>query len=383
MDIKLRKTYFDVAATTPIDKEVADLMHEINLDFFGNPSSIHQFGQKAHNVLEKSRKKISSLLKCHESEIFFTSGGTESNNIVLKSSLKKGDHFITSNYEHPAILKVAKDLQNRGIEVTYVEPTNKGTINTESIKNAIKKETKLVSIMYVNNEIGTMNPIREISNLCKDNNILFHTDAVQYVGKMPIDLSKLNINYLSIAAHKFYGPKSIGILYVSRGNSISPLFIGGGQEKGIRPGTENISLIAGMSKALELASNNMGKNIEHISHMEKILINELNKTKVKYKINGENRLPGLLNITFLDIDGQTLLMNLDMAGIAISYGSACSSGSSKPSDVLIKIGVQEKLAKNSVRISIGKFIEKNDVLNLVKNIKMLMPEIKKEVQNIG
>ena len=383
MNSQNRKTYFDVAATTPLDPQVASLMHDINLNFFGNPSSIHQFGQKAHNILEKSRKKISSILNCHESEIIFTSGGTESNNTVLKSILKKGDHLITSSYEHPAILKVAKALENIGVIVTYINPTIDGIVNPEDIKNAFQKNTKLVSIMYANNEVGSINPIKEIATICKNSDILFHSDAVQYIGKMPIDLSKQKVDFLSIAAHKFYGPKSVGILYVKRDKNIDPLFIGGGQEKGIRPGTENISLIAGMSHALEIAYNDIEKNLSHISNMEKILIDELNKNSINYKINGTNRLPGLLNISFYDIEGQTLLMNLDMAGIAISYGSACSSGSSKPSDVLIKIGIDEEIAKNSVRISIGKFIKKDDILNLVNNIKMIIPEPNKKVENIG
>ena len=383
MNSQNRKTYFDVAATTPLDPQVASLMHDINLNFFGNPSSIHQFGQKAHNILEKSRKKISSILNCHESEIIFTSGGTESNNTVLKSILKKGDHLITSSYEHPAILKVAKALENKGVIVTYINPTIDGIVNPEDIKNAFQKNTKLVSIMYANNEVGSINPIKEIATICKNSDILFHSDAVQYIGKMPIDLSNQKVDFLSIAAHKFYGPKSVGILYVKRGKNIDPLFIGGGQEKGIRPGTENISLIAGMSHALEIAYNDIEKNLSHISNMEKILIDELNKNSINYKINGTNRLPGLLNISFYDIEGQTLLMNLDMAGIAISYGSACSSGSSKPSDVLIKIGIDEEIAKNSVRISIGKFIKKDDILNLVNNIKMIIPEPNKKVENIG
>jgi cysteine desulfurase len=383
MNSENKQTYFDVAATTPLDPEVASLMHNINLSFFGNPSSIHQFGQKAHNILEKSRKKISSILNCHESEIVFTSGGTESNNMVLKSILKRGDHLITSSYEHPAILKVAKNLESKGVLVTYIDPTIEGKINPEDVRKAIQQNTKLISIMYANNEIGSINPIKEIANICNDNNILFHSDAVQCIGKIPIDLSNQKIDFISIAAHKFYGPKSMGILYISRENNIDPLFIGGGQEKGIRPGTENISLIAGMSLALEIATNNMEKNVSHISSMEKTLVEELNKNNINYKINGENRLPGLLNISFYDIEGQTLLMNLDMAGIAISYGSACSSGSSKPSDVLIKIGLDEKIAQNSVRISIGKFIKKDDILNLVDNIKMVIPESSKRIKNIG
>tara|TARA_B100000029_G_scaffold397586_1_gene395905 strand:+ start:440 stop:1588 length:1149 start_codon:yes stop_codon:yes gene_type:complete len=382
MDQNHKKTYFDIAATTPLNSEVANLMHEINTDFFGNPSSIHQFGQKAHNILEKSRKTICSILGCKESEIFFTSGGTESNNIVLNSALKKGDHLITSSYEHPAVLKVANNLELKGVDVTYVDPNTNGIIELESIQKAINDNTKLISIMYVNNELGTINPIKEISKLCKQKNILFHTDAVQYIGKLPFNLLEYSIDFLSIAAHKFYGPKSIGALYMANGNNIDPLFIGGGQEKGIRPGTENIALIAGMCKALELSYNSMDENIAHITSMEKILIAELDKHNINYKINGSLRVPGILNITFHDIDGQTLLMNLDMVGVAISYGSACASGSSKPSSALLSIGIDNETAQKSVRISIGRFIKKEDVINLVHSINSFIPN-KKEEKSIG
>ena len=230
--------------------------------------------------------------------------------------------------------------------------------------------------MYVNNELGTINPLKEISKLCKQKNILFHTDAVQYIGKLPFNLSEYSIDFLSLAAHKFYGPKSIGALYMANGNTINPLFIGGGQEKGIRPGTENIALIAGMSKALEISYNSMDKNIAHITNMEKILIAELDKCNINYKINGDLRVPGILNITFSDIDGQTLLMNLDMLGIAISYGSACASGSSKPSSALLSIGIDNEAAQKSVRISIGKFIKKEDIVNLVHSIDSFIPNKK-------
>jgi len=373
MDQNHTKTYFDIAATTPLNEEVANLMHKINVDFFGNPSSIHQFGQKAHNILEKSRKKICSILGCKESEIFFTSGGTESNNIVLNSTLGKGDHLITSSYEHPAVLKVANSLELKGVDVTYIAPNKNGIIELKNIKDAINKNTKLISIMYVNNELGTINPLKEISKLCKQKNILFHTDAVQYIGKLPFNLSEYSIDFLSLAAHKFYGPKSIGALYMANGNTINPLFIGGGQEKGIRPGTENIALIAGMSKALEISYNNMDKNITHITNMEKILIAELDKCNINYKINGDLRVPGILNITFNDIDGQTLLMNLDMVGIAISYGSACASGSSQPSSALLSLGIDNETAQKSVRISIGKFIKEEDIVNLVHSIDSFIP----------
>ena len=369
--------YFDIAATTPLDPRVAEIMNELNKKSFGNPSSVHQFGQKAHNLLEKNRKKIANILSCHESEIFFTSGGTESNNIALQGTLNKGDHLITSNYEHPAILKLAKHLEENDIEVTYLGPNSNGIINIQSIRNAIKKNTKLVSIMYVNNEIGSINPINDIADYCNKKNILFHTDAVQYIGKDNFNFSENNIDLLSIGAHKFYGPKAVGLLYIKRGLVLNPLFIGGGQEKGLRPGTENVSLISGMTEALAFAYAEMEKNILHIKKMEDLFIAELKKSEINFKINGNPRLSGLINITFNDIDGQTLLMQLDMLGIAISYGSACASGSSKPSTALLNIGLSEKSAKKTVRISIGKYITKDNILSLVSNLQSIIPKTDK------
>ena len=369
--------YFDIAATTPLDPRVTKIMNEINEKSFGNPSSVHQFGQKAHNLLEKNRKKIANILSCHESEIFFTSGGTESNNIALQGTLSKGDHLITSNYEHPAILKLAEHLEKNGIEVTYIGPNSNGAISIQSIIKAMKENTKLVSIMYVNNEIGSINPINEIADYCNEKNVLFHTDAVQYIGKNDFNFSKNNIDLLSIGAHKFYGPKAVGLLYIKKGLILNPLFIGGGQEKGIRPGTENVSLISGMTEALDFAYNEMENNIHHIKKMEDLFITELLRSKINFKINGSPRLSGLINITFNDIDGQTLLMQLDMHGIAISYGSACASGSSKPSAALLNIGLSEEFAKKTVRISIGKHITKDNILSLVSNLESIIPKTDK------
>ena len=377
MNINSDTVYFDIAATTPLDPRVAEIMNKINEESFGNPSSIHQFGQKAHNLLEKNRKKIAEILCCHESEIFFTSGGTESNNIALQGALNKGDHLITSNYEHPAILKLAKHLEKNGIEVTYIEPDSNGTIKTQSVIASIKENTKLVSIMYVNNEIGSINPISEIADYCNKKNVLFHTDAVQYIGKNNFNFSNKNIDLLSIGAHKFYGPKAVGLLYIKRGLILNPLFIGGGQEKGLRPGTENVSLISGMTEALSIAYNAMGENIVHIQKMEDLFISELKKSEINFKINGNPRLKGLINITFSNIDGQTLLMQLDMRGIAISYGAACSSGSSKPSAALLNIGLSEESSKRTVRISIGKHITEENILSLVSNLQSIIPKTDK------
>jgi len=365
--------YFDVAATTPLDVEVIEEMNRINRNNFGNPSSIHQFGQQAHNVLERSRKNISKLLSCHESEIYFTSGGTESNNLALKGILKADNHLITTSYEHPAVLKVAKELMKEGVNATFLKPNQNGIIDPIELKKAITPKTKLVSIMHVNNELGTINPIADIGEICKDSGILFHTDAVQYIGKGPLNLSTTPVDLLSIGAHKFYGPKGIGILFAKRGISMKPLLIGGGQEKGLSPGTENISLIAGMSKALDIAYNKMIENSEHIKGMEQKFIHSLNDSNINYKINGFPRLSGIINVTFNDIDGHDLLMNLDLRGIAISFGSACASGSAKASSALLETGMLKEDAKKTVRISIGKFIKKKDIDTLIDNLKKIIP----------
>jgi len=370
--IKTKNLYFDIAATTPLDLRVANHMHEINKDIYGNPSSIHQIGQKAHNIIERSRKKIAENLHCKQSEIYFTSGGSESNNIALRGVLSKGDHFITASYEHPAILEVAKYLEKNNIKVSYIKPNSDGVINPEDIKKEIKSNTKLVSIMAVNNEIGTINPIEEISNICKNNKIYFHSDAVQYIGKRKINLDTLNIDMLSLGAHKFYGPKGIGAIYIKSGIHINPFIFGGGQEKGIRPGTENPSLISGMCHALEIAMKDLKKNSTHIKNMETLFFKLLNKTKINYKVNGNPRLDGIINITFFDYDGHSLLLNLDMKNIAISFGSACASGSAKASSALLSIGLQEEIANKTVRISIGKQITDKNIYFLIDTLKEII-----------
>ncbi len=363
--IKTNNLYFDTAATTPLDLRVADYMHEINKDIFGNPSSIHQVGQKSHNIIERSRKKIAELLHCKQSEIYFTSGGSESNNIALRGILKSGDHLITASYEHPAILDVAEYLESIDIEVTYVKPNQDGIVEAQNIKKAIKSNTKLVSIMAVNNEIGTINPINQISDMCKEHKIYFHTDAVQYIGKREINLNSSSIDMLSLGAHKFYGPKGVGAIYIKSGVSVNPFIFGGGQEKGIRPGTESPSLISGLCHALTIAMEDLEKNSKHIHDMENLFLELLDKTKIKYNVNGKSRLKGIVNITFFDFDGHSLLLNLDMRNIAISFGSACASGTAKASPVLLSIGLNEDIANKTVRISIGKHIAENDIHSLV------------------
>ena len=377
----MNNLYFDIAATTPIDNNVSKLMMEIQNTIFGNPSSIHQFGQKARSVIEKSRRQIAKSFNCKPNEIIFTSGGSESNNLVLKGLLKKGDHLITSSYEHPAITKVAHKLEKNNIEVTYITPNKRGLINPNDIKNAIKENTKLISIMYINNELGCINPIEEIVEIAKGKNIKVHTDAVQLIGKKLLDLNTLKVDFLSIAPHKYYGPKGIGGLFIRSGNLLETTLEGGGQEKNIRPGTENISGIAGMGLATEIAVENTEKNSKKIKNLEKLLIDKLNEKEITYKINGENRTPGIINITFPNILGQNLVMKLDLEGIAVSFGSACSSGATKPSSVLLNLGLTDDEALKTIRISIGMFHNENDIYYLVNKLHEILNKENYEVEN--
>ena len=361
----MNNLYFDIAATTPLDNNVSKLMTEIQNTVFGNPSSIHQFGQKSRSLIETARRQMASSLNCKPNELIFTSGGSESNNLVLKGLLKAGDHLITSSYEHPAIIKVSQELEKCGVEVSYIKPSVDGIIDSNDIESAIKQNTKLISIMYVNNEIGSVNPIGNIVEVAKKNNIKVHTDAVQIIGKQPLDIKKIDVDFLSIAAHKYYGPKGIGALFVKSGNILDSVLQGGGQEKNLRPGTENISGIVGMGLATQIAIQNVAENSKKILDLENTFINELNEKKINYKLNGKCRIPGILNITFPAILGQTLVMKLDLNGVAVSFGSACSSGTPKPSEVLLNLGLTSDEALRTIRISIGKFHTDNDIYDLV------------------
>jgi len=356
--------YCDSAATTPIDKDVIKEMNMISTSIFGNPSSIHKFGQESRAIVERARLNISNLLGCNLSEIIFTGCGSESNNIAMLGILNKGDHLVTSSYEHPAILKTAKELELKGVEVSYVKPSSNGIIEPTNIQNAIKENTKLVSVMYVNNELGTQNPIKQISEITNKLGILFHTDAVQAIGKKNINLSETKIDLLSLSAHKFYGPKGVGALYVKDGVKLIPTYFGGGQEKDLRPGTENIAYIHGMSVALEISLRDQDIWHKKLSEYENLLLDNLNKSDIHYTLNGENLIGGILSITFHDILSQDLVIALDMKGYAISGGSACSSGSVKSSTTLREINMDEQLANRTVRISFGKNLKKENVIGL-------------------
>ena len=371
----MKRIYFDIAATTPIDLDVAELMHGISLKAYGNPSSIHKHGQVARAIVERARLQVSKALGSDMSEIIFTGSGKAIKNTALLGILKPGDHLICSGYEHPAVSEIAKKMEQNGIDTSYVQPGRDGCISTGDIIAECTDRTRLVSVMYVNNEIGTINPVEEISSGCRKRGILFHTDAVQAVGKKNINLGESSIDLLSLSSHKFYGPKGVGALFIRDGVSISPTLLGGGQEKNLSPGTENVSGIAGLGLAISNATSGIKENHKKIMSNEKIFFEQLKKLGVSYTLNGGERLGGIMSITFHGAKSQDLVMALDLNGFAISGGSACSSGSVKASEILLNIGLSEREASQTVRISIGKLHTKDDVLVLGNEIKNVMEQI--------
>ena len=365
------KYYFDNSATTRVDDKVLEAMLPYFKEFYGNASSIYRLGQISKNKIEEVREDISKILGCNPDEIYFTSGGSESNNLALKGIMEantgKGRHLITSVIEHPSVLNTAKYLESIGYEVTYINVDSNGSVNLDELKNSIRQDTVLVSIMSANNEIGTIQNIDEISKICKENDVILHTDAVQAIGNIKIDLS--NIDSLSLSSHKFYGPKGIGLLYVRKGILFNPIINGGHQEQNKRAGTENVAAIVGMGKALELVYSNLNEKNKYISDLRDYFESEIKKVIPSVRINGKNRLPGVSNITIPGIENDTMVIGLDISDICVSSGSACTSGSIEPSHVLKAIGLSDRESKCSIRISIGKYNTKEEVDYLVKSIK--------------
>lgn len=366
--------YLDNNATTKTDEEVVKAMMPYLLENYGNPSSIYKIGRENRKAVEESREKIAEILNCKPDEIYFTSGGSESDNTAIRgiaySYKNKGNHIITSKIEHPAVLETCKQLEKEGFEVSYIGVDENGIINLEELKNAIKPTTTLITIMFANNEIGTIEPIEEIGKIAKENDIIFHTDAVQAVGSIKIDVKKLDIDSLSLSAHKFYGPKGIGVLYVRKGIKFNKFINGGHQERNKRAGTENVAGIVGLAKAMELAYRDLEDHNKKIKELRDYYVEQI-KEKIPYiKINGdmEKRLPGNSNISFRFIEGESLLLNLDLKGICASSGSACTSGSLDPSHVLLAIGLPHEIAHGSLRISIGKYNTKEEIDYVVENL---------------
>ena len=372
--------YFDNSATTPIDQDVQSLMSDLNQNIYGNPSSIYASGRNAKNTIEIARRQLANAINSEPSEIIFTGGGSEANNIVLWDMVhKKRNHVITSSIEHPAILLVLRELEKLGVKHTIVPVDKNGLIDPDDIKKNIISDTGLISIMMANNEVGTIEPIQEIARIAQEHDVLFHSDAIQVLGKLPIDVKKLQLDIMSFSAHKFYGPKGVGALYIKDGVSINPMIIGGSQEKNMRAGTENVSGIAGLGLAAEIASNFEKENFSHLLELENYFKELIIDKHNDITFNGidNNKLPGLVNLTIPNIPSDLLLINLDNDGISISNGSACSSGTISPSPVLKAMGLSDKSNLESVRISAGKYNTMDEVNKLVDSIHSSIVTIRK------
>ena len=370
--------YFDNSATTKIKDEVLDAMLPYLTSQYGNASSIYSLGRESKRAIEKARKQVASLINCAPEEIYFTSCGSESDNTALKGIAykyrNKGNHIITSKIEHPAILNTCKNLESKGYEITYLNVDKNGIIDMNQLLNSIKPTTILISIMTANNEIGTIEPIKQISEIAHKNNIIFHTDSVQAIGNIKIDVQRQGIDMLSLSGHKIYAPKGIGVLYVKKGIDFERFIDGGHQEKNKRAGTENVAEIVGLGKACELAERNLEYHQQKIKSLRDYCVQQIETKIPNIHINGgtQNRLPGNINISFEQMESEELLYRLDEVGICASGGSACSSGETAPSHVLTAIGVPAQLAKKAVRFSFGDFNTKNDVDYLVSNLERIL-----------
>ena len=371
--------YFDNSATTRIKEAVLTEMFPFLSREYGNPSSLYSIGRKSKRAIEEARKRVASLINCNSEEIYFTSCGSESDNTALKgiayANQNKGKHIITSKIEHPAILHSCQNLEKKGFEVTYLDVDKDGFVNLQTLENSIRQDTILISVMFANNEIGTIEPIQEIAKIAHKNGIIFHTDAVQACGNIPIDVQKMDIDMLSLSGHKIYAPKGIGALYVKKGIEFERFMDGGHQEKNKRSGTENVAEIVALGKACQIAEKNMEQYQNKLKLLRDYCLEKMKKSFSNIHINGtmEKRLPGNINISFEGQDATELLYKLDEMGICASGGSSCSSGDNSPSHVLTAIGLPSELAKGAIRFTFGDFNTKDDVDYLIAAIAHLIP----------
>ena len=376
--------YFDHAATTYVKPEVFEAMKPYFTQEYGNPSSIYSIGRSNKRALENARISVAKAIGAAEpTEIYFTGSGSESDNWAIKGAAlslqKKGKHIITSSIEHPAVLETCEYLQKKqGYEISHIKVDNEGLINPDDVEKAIRPDTVLVTIMMANNEIGTIQPIKEISQVCKKHGVLFHTDAVQAAGNIPIDVKDLGVDLLSVSGHKFYAPKGTGMLYIRKGVRIEPLIHGGHQERNRRAGTENIPGIVGFAKGLELANDNMEAHYEKLKNLRDRALKGITKRIPHIKVNGsmESRLPGNLNVSFRFVEGESVLLMLDMKGIKASSGSACTSGSLDPSHVLLAIGLPHEIAHGSLRITFGEVNTEQEVDYLVDTLDEIITKLR-------
>ncbi|MEM1513840.1 MAG: cysteine desulfurase NifS [Candidatus Thermoplasmatota archaeon] len=378
----MKKIYLDHAATTPVDKEVIEEMMPYFNEKFGNASSLHLFGREAKKGIEEARERVAKLINADADRIIFTGSGTESDNLAIKGvafSYGKG-HIITSKIEHPAVLETCKYLEKKGFRITYLPVDKYGLINIDDLKNEIREDTILISIMHANNEIGTIENIEEIGKIASKNDILFHTDAVQSVGKIEVDIKKINADMLSISSHKIYGPKGVGALYIKEGIKIEPLLHGGGHEKGLRSSTENVAGIVGFGKACELANNRWRKDAEKMRKLRDKIIKNILEIEESYLTgHPEKRLPNNASFYFKGIEGESLILLLDSKGIAASTGSACSSKKLQPSHVLLAIGIKPEHAHGSLRVTLGRENEEEEIDYFLE----VLPEIVKRLREIS
>lgn len=375
--------YFDNSATTRVKDEVfKEMIPYLSIEY-GNPSSLYSIGRSAKRAISEARRRVASLINCSPEEIYFTSCGSESDNTALKgiayANKEKGNHIITSKIEHPAILNSCKSLENKGFKISYIDVDKDGMLNLEKLESEITDQTILISIMYANNEIGTIEPVKEIPQIAHSHGIIFHTDAVQAVGNIPIDVRKMNIDMLSLSGHKLYAPKGIGALYVKSGIEFERFMDGGHQEKNKRSGTENVAEIVALGKACQIAEKNIEQYQQKLKNLRDYCLNKIQKKIPDIYINGtmERRLPGNINISFKDLNSGELLLRLDEVGICASGGSACSSKEASPSHVLTAIGLPSELSKGALRLTFGDYNTKEDVEYLVENLVRIVEEMRK------
>ena len=381
-----KRIYLDYAATTPVEPAVVDAMLPFFRQYFGNASSIHHFGLEAKNALDQARKTIARMLNVEPREIIFTAGGTEANNLAILGTAARFEqpgHIVTSAVEHPSVRRTCEALQKKGWRVTYLPVDRFGMVHPEDLEKAIQPDTRLITIMYVNNEIGTINPIKSLAEIAQKHNIPFHTDAVQAFGKLKIDLQKEPISLLSMAGHKIYGPKGIGALVVRRGVSLRPILSGGSQEFKLRPGTENLPAIMGLAKAAEIFEQRREDDRRHIQELADFFLRRLREEIPEAVHNGhpERRYPGILNVSFPGIENIALVMGLDLEGIAVSNGSACSSGKVEPSHVLQAMKLPKDIQLSAIRISLGRYTTQEEMEFLVAALKKLTQNKIKPVRN--
>jgi len=378
----LKRIYMDHNATTPVHPAVLEAMLPYFTEFYGNASSVHSFGREARNGIEEARERIANFTGAQPGEIIFTSGGTESDNFAIEGAafenVKKGKHIITSLIEHPAVLNTCKHLETHGFEVSYLTVDKYGVVSLDELKDLIRDDTILITIMHANNEVGTIQPMKKIGMIAKEKGIILHTDAVQTTGKVPINVNELGIDLVSMSAHKIYGPKGVGALYMRKGTKVEPLIRGGHHERNRRGGTENVPGVVGFGKAIEIASADMEAESKRLWNLTEKMKNGLFE-KLDYVYTNshpKNRLPNTMNISFDYVEGEAILLNLDMKGIAASTGSACSSGSLEPSHVLLALGICAATAQGTIRFSLGRANNEEDVDYLVDELPSIITRLR-------